>query len=104
MMDTDDELMSAEEFFGFEDEDSSRAKKSTCASRRKGKGKEKDVFAEVKVKLAMRIYGVSRAKALEIIAERAKKSEGGDESEDRTTGRPGKRRGLMSAVDFFGEV
>ena len=40
-------------------------------TRPRGKRKPDDLFADVKVKMVMRINGVSRAKALEIISARA---------------------------------
>ena len=62
------EMMSAEEFlFG----DGNEGKNSSSACRTRGKKKsEANLFDRIKVKMVMRIYGVSRAKALEIIAKR----------------------------------
>ena len=70
-METDDDIMSAEEFFG----GLAGEKKAPRKCRSRGK-KPQARFAAVKVKMVMRIHGVSRARALEIIAER--------ESETRT--------------------
>ena len=64
-METDDDIMSAEEFFG----GLTDGKKAPRKCRSRGK-KPEALFAAVKVKMVMRIYGVSRAKALEIIAKR----------------------------------
>lgn len=97
-METDDEIMSAEEFFG----GLTGEKKSPRKCRSRGK-KPEALFAAVKVKMVMRIYGVSRAKALEIIAKReAETSAAEGEGADRSTaeGRAGK---FMSAEEFFGE-
>ena len=64
--------------------------------RRKRSGK--NLFAEVKVKMVMRIYGVPRARALEIIAARetvrkpAEKAEPSSAADDE----------LMDAGTFFG--
>jgi hypothetical protein len=46
----------------------------TRTTERKYKVETKDVFGEVKVKMIMRIYGVSRQRAAEIVAERGKAS------------------------------
>ena len=96
-METDDDIMSAEEFFG----EINGGKKSPRKCRSRGK-KPEALFAAVKVKMVMRIYGVSRVQALEIIAKReseARAAEG--EGADRSTaeGRGGE---FMSAEEFFG--
>ena len=50
-------------------------KSGTKVPARKGMGRGKkssnDLFAEVKVKMVMRVYGVTKARALEILADRA---------------------------------
>ena len=92
-METDDEIMSAEEFFG----GLTGEKKSPRKCRSRGK-KPEALFAAVKVKMVMRIYGVSRAKALEIIAKRENEKKAAEpEGNDREE--PGR---LMSAQEFFG--
>lgn len=78
---------------------------------RKGRGRGKkslnDLFAELKVKMVMRIYGVSRTRALEIIAGRSDEKRDVERSKERET-RPGKRHldddgdGMVSAAEFFG--
>ena len=94
-METDDDIMTAEEFFG----EIGEPKKAPRKCRLRGK-KPGALFAAVKVKMVMRIYGVSRAKALEIIVQReaekkASEAEGIDREEPSR---------LMSAREFFGEV
>ena len=98
-METDDDIMTAEEFFGGFDE----TKKTPRKSRARGKTPEA-IFAAVKVKMVMRIHGVSRAQALEIIARREaeKKAAEDEESAREQSGRRGDN--LMSAREFFGEV
>ena len=90
--------MSAEEFFGGLDngkKDSSR----TCRTR--GKKKAEDLFTKMKVKMVMRIYGASRAKALEIITTRdAAKAAAVGESQIGGN-RGDTNEALMSAEDFF---
>ena len=63
---------------------------------------KKDIFAEIKVKMMMRIYGVSRKRALEIIAGRAAEKKALEAAKDKD----GKRAkndesGIKSAEDFF---
>jgi len=98
-METDDDIMTAEEFFGGFDEQ----KKTLRKGRARGK-KPEAIFAAVKVKMVMRIHGVSRAQALEIIARREaeKKAAEDEESAREQSGRRGDN--LMSAREFFGEV
>lgn len=96
-METDDDIMSAEEFFG----EINGGKKTPRKCRSRGK-KPEALFAAVKVKMVMRIYGVSRVQALEIIAKReAETSAAEGEGADRSTaeGRGGE---FMSAEEFFG--
>ena len=94
----DDEIMSAEEFFGGID---NGKKNSSRTCRTRGKKAAEDLFTKMKVKMVMRIYGVSRARALEIIAgrEAAKSAENGKAQEDGKTG--GTDEELLSAEDFF---
>lgn len=67
-MKNDNELMSAEEIFG---ELAYEKKAPVRKGRRRAKKSANDLFAEVKVKMVMRIYGVTKARAVEIIASRA---------------------------------
>ena len=100
-MNNDDEVMSAEEFFGgLENEKKAPVRKG----RRRAKKSANDLFAEVKVKMVMRVYGVTKARALEILADRddeKKPSEASagnvNEIEDDEEDVP-----FMSAEEFFG--
>lgn len=65
-MTNDDELMTAEEFFGGMNTDRREEVRSHRPSRTVIDG----VFSKAKEKMVMRIYGVSRAKAHKIIAAR----------------------------------
>ena len=62
-METDDDIMTAEEFFG----EIGESKKAPRKCRSRGKKPEK-LFTAVKVKMVMRVHGVSRVRALEIVA------------------------------------
>lgn len=67
-MNDDDEIMTAEEFFG----ETENNKGAGCASgSRPRKRRAKKTFADIKARMVMRIYGVTRAKAEKIISERA---------------------------------
>ena len=100
-MSNDDEVMSAEEFFGgLENKKKAPARKG----RSRAKKSANDLFAEVKVKMVMRVYGVTKARALEILADRADEKkpsetspENVDEIEDDEKDAP-----FMSAAEFFG--
>ena len=93
-METDDDIMTAEEFFGVPEKSAGRTRRK---SRARGKRNPDDLFADVKVKMVMRIRGVSRAKALEIISARA-----AEKAEEEVAGPRDAR--TMSAAEFFGEV
>lgn len=100
-MKNDDEIMTVEEFFG--ETENNKGAGCTIRSRRRG-GRAKKTFADIKARMVMRIYGVTRAKAEKIISDRAGaktevdaaadpdrilRSRGADEDE------------LMSAEEFF---
>jgi len=64
----DDEIMTAEEFFG----ELEGAKGAGCAGGlQPRKRRAKNTFEDLKARMVMRIYGVTRAKAERIISERA---------------------------------
>ena len=100
-MNDDDEVMSAEEFFG-------GLEKKKKAPVRKGRGRGKksanDLFAEIKVKMVMRIYGVTKAHALEILADRADEKKPPEASADNTDEIEDDEEDVpfMSAEEFFG--
>ena len=80
-MNNDDDVMSAEEFFGgLENE----KKAPTRKGRRRAKKSENDLFVEVKVKMVMRVYGVTKARALEILVDRADEKKPSEASADNT--------------------
>ena len=100
----DDDVISAEEFFEEEDIDI-KPKHSMPMARKRLKKAKKDIFAEIKVKMMMRIYGVSKKRALEIIAGRAAEKKALEDAKDKK-GKKGKDGAgeFMSAADFFGEA
>ena len=98
-MTNDDEIMTAEEFFGEIDNADTRPSR-TC--RPLGRKSEKDFFAKTKVKMVMRVYAVSRARALMIIAEREAEKGSPEDGMKRTGEKSGHADGtLVSADEFF---
>ena len=71
----------------------------------RGKKSPKDLFGKLKIKMVMRIDGVTRARAMEIIAGRAEEAQEMERSknrDERSEGRPSDDEELMSAAEFFG--
>ena len=66
-MNDDDDIMTAEEFFGEIDDAETRPSRP-CRPR--GRRSAKDLFSKIKESMVMRVYGVSRDKAKKIIADR----------------------------------
>ena len=64
----DDEIMMNEEFFDGVQSDKGVGR---SISPRPQKSRAKNTFADIKARMVMRIYGVTRAKAEKIISERA---------------------------------
>ena len=69
-MKKDDEIMTAEEFFG---EMENRKSTGGSVGVRPKKRCANKTFADIKARMVMRIYGVTRAKAERIISDRAAK-------------------------------
>ena len=89
-------MMSAEEFFGEPGKHNAPARRG----RARGRKVDKDLLAELKLKMVMRIYKVSRARAAAIIAGRA------DERQALEAAREDRRRrmrdeGFVPAEDLF---
>ena len=98
---SEERIMTAEEFFGGIESDKGMG---SMSSSRRRKGRAKKTFADIKVRMVMRIYGVTRAKAERIISARAaaKTEVGAVADPDRAL----RARGtddddLMSAEEFF---
>ena len=101
-MKKDDDVMSDEEFF---EEIDLMSKNPLPVARKRLKKAKKDLFAGIKVKMVMRIYGVSRARALEIIAGRAAEKKALEDAKDKKGKREKNEAGkFMSAEEFFGVV
>ena len=65
---SEERIMTAEEFFGGIESDRGLG---SMSSPRRRRGRTKKTFADIKARMVMRIYGVTRAKAEKIISERA---------------------------------
>ncbi len=97
----DDEIMTAEEFFG----ELEGERGAGCAGgSRPRKRRAKNTFEDIKARMVMRIYGVTRAKAERIISDRtaekaaalaAAEARGAEDDCDSDN------HGLMSAEEFF---
>ena len=99
-MDNDMEMTSAEEFFGEIEEGGQRIPKGQARkSKKKVKTSAQNSFAKIKVKMVMRIYGVSRARALEIIAGRA--AERQEIERARAKAQPGGKSGSERPPEFM---
>lgn len=102
-MEDEIEMMSAEELFGEPEGSKGPGLRPAKSQRKSGK----DFFAESKIKMVMRIYGVSRVRAKEIIDGRAhEKAAWAAASESRKAARrrldDSDDETLMSAEEFFG--
>ena len=100
-MNDDDKIMTAEEFFGGIESDRGLGSMSFPRRRR---GHTKKTFADIKARMVMRIYGVTRAKAEKIISERAaaKTEVGAAADPDRALrSRGADEDEIMSAEEFF---
>lgn len=67
-MNEDEEIMTAEEFFGNAKSDKGASRTSGLRRRKRGENK---TFADIKARMVMRIYRVTRAKADKIVSKRA---------------------------------
>ena len=99
-MDNDMEMISAEEFFGeIEEEDQRIPNGNARKSKKKAKMSAQKRFARIKIKMVARIYGVSCARALEIIAGRA--AERQEIERARAKAQPGGKSGSERPPEFM---
>ena len=94
-----DDYIDAEEVFGI-----SKKKKKHAPLRKgrnRGKSADKDFLAELKLKMVMRIYNVSRARAAAIIAGRAGERQALEEAREAKHARCLDGDETMTAEDFF---
>ena len=93
-MQKDIEMIDTEEFF---DEMDRCGKVPVQKSKDRRKRSGKNLFAEIKVKMVMRIYGVARVEALEIIAARESARKAAEKAESSSADNE-----LMDAGTFLG--
>ena len=96
-----DEMMTAEVFFGVSSGDKGPGKSAERKARAKKSPDE--FFEELKVKTVMRIYGVSRTRALEIIAGRDGERKALEDAKEKAR-EVSRRQREESAEEFFGGV
>ena len=93
-----DDIMTAEEFFGI-------GKERKVPRRRNAAGKQgAELFAEIKIKLVMRLYGVTRDRAVKIIEERGIASLPPESGKDRSGAAMAPKDETEFIDDFFAEV
>jgi hypothetical protein len=95
---SEERIMTAEEFFGGIESDRGMASMSTS---RKRKGRAKKTFADIKARMVMRIYGVTREKAEKIISERA--ASAGTESGVNSAGAARVRERFLDPDDLLAD-
>ena len=95
-------MIDADDIFGELKTKNTPARKGKVRGRKVGA----DLLAELKVKMVMRIYGASRARAMEIIAGRAGERQALEHAQEeaRAAKRPHRFRGdeSMAIEEFFG--
>ena len=97
-MNDDDKIMTAEEFFGGIESDRGLGSMSFPRRRR---GRTKKTFADIKARMVMRIYGVTREKAEKIISERA--ASAGTESGVNSAGEARVRERFLDPDDLLAD-
>ncbi len=97
---SEERIMTAEEFFGGIESDKGRG---SMSSPRRRKASAKKSFADIKARMVMRIYGVTREKAERIISERAvaKTNVGEEAGPNGVVGDRGADEVEMMSVDEF---
>ena len=95
-------MIAAEELFGeVENQDRTPARKG----RARGRKSQGDLFAELKIKMVMRIYGVSKKDALGIIAGREAERQALERAKEQHAKRAKDSDDeLMTAEELFGAI
>ena len=89
---SEERIMTAEEFFG--EIESDRCRGSTSSPRRR-RGRAKNTFADIKARMVMRIYGVTREKAERIISARSGAADAAVAAAEEATNRAGEEMDLL---------
>ena len=95
---SEERIMTAEEFFGGIESDKGRG---SMSSPRRRRGRAKNTFADIKARMVMRIYGVTREKAERIISERA--ASAGTESGVNSAGAARVRERFLDPDDLLAD-
>jgi hypothetical protein len=95
---SEERIMTAEEFFGGIESDRGRG---SMSSPRRRRGRAKNTFADIKARMVMRIYGVTREKAEKIISERA--ASAGTESGVNSAGAARVRERFLDPDDLLAD-
>ncbi len=95
---SEERIMTAEEFFGGIESDKGRG---SMSSPRRRKACAKKSFADIKARMVMRIYGVTREKAERIISERA--ASAGTESGINSAGAARVRERFLDPDDLLAD-
>ena len=95
---SEERIMTAEEFFGGIESDKGRG---SMSSPRRRRGRAKKTFADIKARMVMRIYGVTREKAEKIISERA--ASAGTESGVNSAGAARVRERFLDPDDLLAD-
>lgn len=95
---SEERIMTAEEFFGGIESDKGRG---SMSSPRRRRGRAKNTFADIKARMVMRIYGVTREKAEKIISERA--ASAGTESGVNSAGAARVRERFLDPDDLLAD-
>ena len=95
---SEERIMTAEEFFGGIESDKGRG---SMSSPRRRRGRAKNTFADIKARMVMRIYGVTREKAEKIISERA--ASAGTESGVNSAGAARVRERFLDSDDLLAD-
>ena len=94
-----DDIMTAEEFFGIGKERKAPRRRNAAVCKQGA-----ELFAEIKIKLVMRLYGVTRDRAVKIIEERGIASRPPETGKDRSGAAMAPKEEEEFIDDFFAEV
>ena len=89
---SEERIMTAEEFFGGIESDRGLG---SMSSPRRRRGRAKNTFADIKARMVMRIYGVTREKAERIISARSGAADAAVAAAEEAASRAGEEMDLL---------
>lgn len=89
---SEERIMTAEEFFGGIESDKGRG---SMSSPRRRRGRAKNTFADIKARMVMRIYGVTRERAERIISARSGAADAAVAAAEEAANRAGEEMDLL---------